>query len=127
MHVYIIVLPYKVSVKKGNGHTWLFLINGGEKSFEEEKVARDELKRIYRCLVSNQLVKPEHVVCASGGKEKLFQHETVTNVSKVSFVVPQKPPPKPGNMTVQSTTISLNMPLTMAVRNVKIVTMYVCF
>ena len=47
----------------GNGHTWLFLINGGEKSFEEEKDARNELKKIYQCFVSNKLVKPEHVVC----------------------------------------------------------------
>ena len=37
------------------------------------------------------MVKPEHVVCASGGKEKLFQHKTITNVSKISSVVPQKP------------------------------------
>ena len=65
----------------------MFLINGGEKSFEEEKVARDELKKIYQCFVSNKLVKPEHVVCATGGKGKLFQHETITNVFKVSSVV----------------------------------------
>ena len=77
-----------------NGHTWLFLINGGEKSFEEEKVARNELKKIHQCFVSNKLVKPEHVVCATGGKGKLFQHETVTNVSKVSSVVFQISEPK---------------------------------
>ena len=71
------------------GHTWLFLINGGERSYAEEKVARNELKKIYQCFVSNKLVKPEHVVCASGGKEKLFQHETLTFVSKLSSVVPQ--------------------------------------
>ena len=65
----------------------MFLINGGEKSFEEEKVARDELKKIYQCFISNKLVKPEHVVCATGGKGKLFQHETITDVFKVSSVV----------------------------------------
>lgn len=83
-------------MKKNNGRTWLFLINGGEESFAEENVARDELKKIYHCFVSNKLVKPEHVVCASGGKGKLFQHETITNVSKVSSVVPTcKPVDKP--------------------------------
>ena len=89
MHVYTytIVLSFKFPAKIDNGRTWLFLINGGEKSFEEEKIARDELKKIYHCFVSNKLVKPEHVVCASGGKEKLFQHETITDVSKVSSVV----------------------------------------
>ena len=71
------------------GHTWLFLINGGERSYAEENVARNEFKKIYHCFISNKLVKPEHVVCASGGKEKLFQHETLTFVSKLSSVVPQ--------------------------------------
>ena len=31
------------------------------------------------------------MVCASGGKEKLFQHKTITNVYEISSVVPQKP------------------------------------
>jgi len=84
----LIVCPTKKVI---TGCTWLFLIIGGEKSFAEEKVARDELKKIYKCFVSKKLVKPEHVVCANcnGGKEKLFQHETIVNVSKVSSVVPQ--------------------------------------
>jgi len=70
------------------GCTWLFLINGGEKSFEEEKVAREELKKIYNCFISKQLVKPEHVICVSGGPSRLFQHDTVTNVSKMSSLFP---------------------------------------
>ena len=100
------MLSFKFPTKIDNGRTWLFLINGGEKSFEEEKVARDELKKIHHCFVSNKLVKPEHVVCASGGKEKLFQHETITDVSKVSSVVSQVPrTSKPFNLlpTTQST------------------------
>ncbi|XP_065902943.1 uncharacterized protein [Dysidea avara] len=75
---------------ESNGCTWLYLINGGEKSFEEEKVAREELKKIYNCFVSKQLVKPEHVVCVSGGCSRLFQHDTVTNVSKMTLIFPQK-------------------------------------
>ena len=75
--------------KRSNGYTWLFLINGGEKSFAEEETARDELKKIYQCFVSNKLVKPEHVVCATGGAGELFQHKTITNVSKLSSVFPK--------------------------------------
>ena len=91
---------FEFPATKDNGKTWLFLINGGEKSFAEEKVARDELKKICHCFVSNKLVKPEHVVCANGGKEKLFQHETITNVLKVSYVIPRIPIPV--NLTTQS-------------------------
>ena len=91
---------FKFPAAKDSGHTWLFLINGGEKSFAEEKVARDELKKICHCFVSNKLVKPEHVVCVNGGKEKLFQHETITNVLKVSSVIPRIPIPV--NPTTQS-------------------------
>jgi len=86
---YILIDWTLTYVEKSTGCTWLFLINGGEKSFAEEKVARDELKKIYKCFISKNLVKPEHVVCANGGKEKFFQHETIVNVSKVSSVVPQ--------------------------------------
>ena len=70
------------------GCIWLYLINGGEKSFEEAKVAREELKKIYNCFISKQLVKPEHVVCASGGPGRLFQHDTVTGISKISSLFP---------------------------------------
>ena len=69
-------------------HTWLYLINGGEKSFEEERVAREELKKIYDCFISKQLVKPEHVVCANGGPSRPLQCDTVTGVSNVSYLFP---------------------------------------
>ena len=94
----------------------MYLINGGEKSFAEEKVARDELKKIYHCFVSNKLVKPEHVVCASGGKEKLFQHKTITNVYNISSVVPQKP--------VQST-VGLFKPATYTLINVILISVLI--
>ena len=93
--------------QRSDGCTWLFLINGGEKSFEEEKVARDELKKIYQCFISNKLVKPEHVVCATGGTGKLFQHETITNVSKLSSVFPQISEPTVNPPQVNPTTQSL--------------------
>ena len=100
----MLILLLYTSAIPDNGRTWLFLINGGEKSFEEEKVARDELKKIYQCFVSNKLVKPEHVVCATGGKGKLFQHETIINVSKLSSVFPQvSAPPTTQSIPVKRT------------------------
>ena len=100
----------------------MYLINGGEKSFAEEKVARDELKKVYHCFVSNKLVKPKHVVCASGGKEKLFQHKTITNVSKISSVVPQKPVQstvgsfKPATFTLLNVILIIVLMLAMYIR-----------
>jgi len=71
--------------KKGN--VWLFLVNGAQPTFEEERVAREELKKISNCFSSKKIVKPEHIVCASAGNNRLFQHKTKMRIQSLNSVI----------------------------------------
>ena len=46
--------------------TWLFLVNGGQQTFEEELKVRENFEKLYKVFVSNAVVKAENVVCATG-------------------------------------------------------------
>ena len=46
--------------------TWLFLVNGGQQTFDEELKVRENFEKLYEVFVSNGVVKAENVVCATG-------------------------------------------------------------
>ena len=45
--------------------TWLFLVNGGQHTFDEELKVRENMEKLYKVFVSNGVVKTENV-CAAG-------------------------------------------------------------
>jgi len=69
----------------------LYLVNGAQATFEEERVAREELKKICNCFSSKKLVEPEHIVCASVGNNRLFQHKTKMGITSLNSVIASSP------------------------------------
>jgi len=68
--------------------TWLFLVNGGQQTFDEELKVRENFEKLYKVFVSNGVVKAENVVCATGTSGIMCGVDnTIVNVCSIGKIL----------------------------------------
>jgi len=68
--------------------TWLFLVNGGQQTFDEELKVREQFEKLYKVFVSNGVVKEENVVCATGTNGNMCGvGDTIVNACSIGKIL----------------------------------------
>ena len=68
--------------------TWLFLVNGGQQTFDEELKVREQFEKLYKVFVSNGVVKEENVVCATGTNGNMCGvGDTIVNACSIGEIL----------------------------------------